>query len=206
MNNRRSLAILALVLLSILSTKAFSQRRRFEPRLNERCGFESPLTSLEDFDSRIQTVIVRGSTYIGTVTGRNGSARVDALELRDDTNNTKTNGVQITLREANRDDANQPGDETRSYIDAEEINRVIKAWDQVARTDDTVTKLNNFESRYRTKGDFEIVVFRQTPGGAVAASIAAGLCERVRLFISLDDLIKLRHMVSQAKQRLDELQ
>src|SRR6185436_16508150 len=101
MNNRRSLAILALVLLLISSTKAFSQRRRFEPRLNERCGFESPLTSLEDFDSRIQTVIVRGSTYIGTVAGRNCSARVDALELRDEGTNTKTNGVLITLREAN---------------------------------------------------------------------------------------------------------
>ena len=205
MNIRRSLVLSGIFLLLILSTTALGQRRRFQPRLDERCELESPLTTLEDFDSRIQTVIVRGSTHIMTLTARNGSARVDAIELRDEGRNTKTNGVVITLREANREDPNQPGNETRSYIDYEEIDRVIKAWDQIARTDDTITKLNNFESRYRTKGDFEIVVFRQTPGGTIAAAVSGGLCERNRILLSLDELIKLRHMVAQAKEKLDEL-
>lgn len=205
MNIRRSLLLFGIVLFSIFSSDALAQRRRLQPRLNERCELEEPLTTLEHFDSRMQTIIVRGSTHVLTMPGRNGTARVDAIEFRDEDNGTKANGVVITLRENNRDDPNQPGFETRSYIDYEEIDRVVKAWDQVARTDDTITKLNNFESRYRSKGDFEIVVFRQTPGGTVAAAVAGGLCERNRIFLSLDELIKLRHVVVQGKQRLDEM-
>src|SRR5204862_4103529 len=103
------------------------------------------------------------------------------------------------------DDPNTLGEPNRSYIDYDEIDSVIKSWDQVARTDDTITKLNNFESRYRTKGDCEIVVFRQTPGGAVAASISGGYCERARILLALDEIIKLRDIVAEAKQRRDEL-
>lgn len=203
MNIRRSLVICGIVLLCFVTNHA--QRRRFDIHLDQRCELDAPITALGEFDSRMQTIIVRGSTYVQTLTARNGSARVDALELRDETSHTSTNGVVITLKEANGEDNNQPGFETRSYIDYEEIDRVIKAWDQVARTDDTITKLNNFESRYRTRDDFEIVVFRQTPGGTIAAAVSGGRCERARIFLSLDELIKLRHMVAQAKQRLDEL-
>lgn len=203
MNIRRSLVISGIVLLCFVTN--YAQRRRFDIHLDQRCELDAPITALGEFDSRMQTIIVRGSTYVQTLTARNGSARVDALELRDETSRSSTNGVVITLKEANREDNNQPGFETRSYIDYEEIDRVIKAWDQVARTDDTITRLNNFESRYRTRDDFEIVVFRQTPGGTIAASVSGGLCDRARIFLSLDELIKLRHMVAQAKQRLDEL-
>jgi hypothetical protein len=209
MNIRRSLVLSGITLLCLFITGASAQGRRFQFRLDERCEVETSITHLENFDSRFQTVIVRGSTHVGTVTARNGTARVDAIELRDEGSNTKTNGVVITLREANREaNREEPAQqrlETRSYIDYEEIERVVKAWDQVARTDDTITKLNNFESRYRTRDDFEIVVFRQTPGGAIAAAVAGGLCERNRIFLSLDELIKLRHMVVQARERLDEL-
>ncbi|HXD34820.1 MAG TPA: hypothetical protein VN643_27115 [Pyrinomonadaceae bacterium] len=204
MNIRRSLLLSGIVLLWIFSDSSFAQRRRFENRLGSRCYVEAPITALEAFESRMQTIVVRGSTHVGTVTACNGSARVDSVEFRDESVNGKASGAVITLREAAQE-ANQPVDETRSYIDYEEIDRVVKAWDQVARTDDTITKLNNFESRYRTRDDFEIAVFRQTPGGTVAASVSGGVCERNIIFMSLDELIKLRHMVAQAKEKLDEM-
>src|SRR3954453_18456898 len=174
-----------------IATSAQVQRRAYVPRLDSRCDYGPPLTTLEDFDLRMQTVIVRGSTLVSTIAGRNGTITVDALEVRDESQGSRALGVVITLREVNRDDANKLGEANRSYIDYEEIDPVTRAWDQVVKTDDTIKKLNNFESRYRTKGDFEIVVFRQTPGGAVAASISGGYCERARIFLSLDDLIKL---------------
>ncbi len=97
-----------------------------------------------------------------------------------------------------------PAQESKSYVDYEEIDAVIKAWDRVARTDDTITKLNNFQSSYRTKGNLEIAVFRQTSGGAIAAAVSGG-CDQVRVFLSLDEFIKLRWMIVQAKARLDEI-
>lgn len=199
MNFRRSLVLSGLLLAATLCNPTFAQRRRYEGNLRQPCELEV-FTQLEEFQGRVQTIIVRGSTHLMTVTARNGTARVDAIELRDESNGSRATGVVIELR-----DSSHPDDEARSYIDYEEINRVIKAWDQVARTDDTITKLNNFESRYRTRGDLEIAVFRQTPGGSVAATLSGGICNRVRIFLSLDELIKLRHLVAQAKERLDEI-
>jgi hypothetical protein len=193
-----------LILLASMNGSASAQRPRYQPPLRQPCDFMEPLTKLEEFDARWETVIIRGSTHIMSVIGRNGSARVDAIELRDEGNGTRAMGVIVELRDTTRQDATHPAEESRSYIDYEDIDVVIKAWDRVARTDDTITKLNNFQSRYRTKGGMEIAVFRQTPGGAVAASVS-GSCDRVQIFLSLDELIKLRWMVVQAKARLDEI-
>jgi hypothetical protein len=201
MNCRPSLVFSAILLLFTLSLTSFAQRRRFDVEVRRNCEVDPPLTKLEDFNYRLQTVIVRGSTHVMTLTARSGFARVDAIELRDEGNADVARGVVITLRDTTRENS----EDARSYIDYEEIDRVIAAWDRVAKTDDTITKLNNFESRYRTKGDFEISVFRQVPGGAVAATVSAGLCERVRLALSIDELVKLRHMVAQGKERLDDL-
>ena len=203
--NFRRLAVLPALLIFTLSNPTLSQRPRYEPPFRRPCDFGEPLTRLEEFDARMQTVIVRGSTHVMTLTARNGSARVDAIELRDDSNGASASGVVVELKDTTRQEATRPADESRSYIDFEEIERVIKAWDRVARTDDTITKLNNFESRYRTKGDLEIAVFRQTPGGSIAATVSGGLCDRVRIYLSLDELVKLRHMILQAKERLDEI-
>ena len=203
--NFRRLAVLPALLIFTLSNPTLSQRPRYEPPFRRPCDFGEPLTRLEEFDARMQTVIVRGSTHVMTLTARNGSARVDAIELRDDSNGASASGVVVELKDTTRQDATRPADESRSYIDFEEIERVIKAWDRVARTDDTITKLYNFESRYRTKGDLEIAVFRQTPGGSIAATVSGGLCDRVRIYLSLDELVKLRHMILQAKERLDEI-
>lgn len=199
----RNLWTLTLVL--TISNSAVAQRPRSPAPLRQPCDWLEPHTKLEEFDSRLVTVIVRGSTHISTLMGRNGLARVDAVELRDEGNGTRATGVILELRDTSHQDATHPADEARSFIDYEEIDPLIKAWDRVARTDETITKLNNFESSYRTKGDVEIVVFRQTPGGAIAAAVSGGFCNRVRILLSLDELIKLRWMIVQAKDRLDEI-
>jgi hypothetical protein len=82
---------------------------------------------------------------------------------------------------------------------------VIRAIDQVARVDETVTKLHHFEARYRTRGDLEIAVFRQINGGSIAAMVSGGACEMITIPMSLEDLNRLRGMIVQAKARLDEI-
>lgn len=205
MNLRRLAVLSALIMISAGSAETWGQRRRAEVPSRRPCEVPGPLTKLEEFDWRVETVLVRGSTHVSTLAARGGSARVDAIELRDEGSGARAAGVVIELRDTSRADANTPAPETRSYIDFEDIDPVIRAWDRVAKTDDTITRLNNFESRYRTKGDFEIAVFRQTPGGTIAAVVSGGICDRVRLLLSLDELIRLRHMVVQAKERLDEI-
>ena len=49
------------------------------------------------------------------------------------------------------------------------------------------------------------MVFKQLAGGAVAAGIEVGFYDRVRLLMTIDDLTKLRWMIVQAKDKLDEI-
>jgi hypothetical protein len=70
--------------------------------------------------------------------------------------------------------------------------------------DETSTRLANFEAKYRTQGDLEIGVFRQTRSGT-AVRISTGICDHATTAMTLDDLAKVRALIEEAKARLDEL-
>jgi hypothetical protein len=199
MTAARSSFLLSLMLIVPLYGSALGQRRLPEPQLPSRCEPGEARTRLEEFEAKAQTVVIKGSTRVAILNISSGSARVEALELRDTGDSTRATGVAITLKDSTR----QSNAESRSYIDYEEIDPLIKGLDSVARSDETITKLTSFEARYRTRGDFEITVFRQTSGG-IAATLSSGTFDRVAISLSLDELGKLRWMILQAKVRLDE--
>jgi hypothetical protein len=194
------LVIPSLLLLSTtLCSSAAAQKRTYESRADRLCAFDEPRTSLEEFESRMDTVLVRGSANIGTFNPRSGTVHVDALEYRDTSHGARTTGIAIRLS-----DGSHPV-ESRSLIDYDQIDEVVKKIDQVAAADSTGTKLQHFEARFRTRGDLEIAVFRQTNGGAIAARVTGGACEVTTLQLTLEELSKLRWMIVQAKARLDEI-
>jgi hypothetical protein len=164
--------------------------------------FYEPRNKLEDFDGRMETVLIKGRHWTGTLRAQNGSARVEALEIRDSSNATRATGVIITVTST---EPNPPTGEIRSLVDYEELDPLIKAMDTVAKAEDSVTRLSHFEVHYRTRADFEVMVFKQLAGGAIAAGIEAGFYDRVRLLMTIDDLTKLRWMIVQAKDKLDEV-
>jgi hypothetical protein len=161
--------------------------------------FYEPRNKLEEIEGRIETILIKGRTYVATLRAQNGTARVEATEIRDSTNSNRVTGVVITIVA----DGGPPG-EIRALIDYDEIDPLVKAFDTIAKSDDSITKLTHFEARYRTKGDFEIMVFKQVSGG-VAAAVEGGFFDRSRLLMTLDDFTRLRWMIAQAKERLDEI-
>jgi hypothetical protein len=177
----------------------FAQRRweRIPPPRDPQ--FYVPRNKLEEFEGRMETILIKGRTYVATLRAQNGYARVEATEIRDSANSNRVTGVVITIVA----DGGPPG-EIRSLIDYEEIDPLIKAFDKIAKSDESITKLTHFEARYRTNGDFEIMVFKQVAGG-VAATVEGGFFDRSRLLMTLDDFVKLRWMIAQAKERLDEV-
>jgi hypothetical protein len=197
---RLSRSILFVPLIVAASLGAVCAQRRWErvppPRDPQ---FYVPRNKLEDFEGRMATILIKGRTYVATLRAQNGYARVEATEIRDTANSNRVTGVVITIVA----DGGPPG-EIRSLIDYEEIDPLIRAFDTIAKSDDSVTKLTHFEARYRTAGDFEILVFKQVAGG-VAASVEGGFFDRSRLLMTLDDFVKLRWMIAQAKERLDEV-
>jgi hypothetical protein len=198
MKLRHSL-LLAIWLIFVLLSAVEGQRRRERLPAPRDPQFYEPRNKLEDFEGRVQTLLIRGRHWIGTIRAQNGSARVEATEIRDSTSAEAASGVVITAMA----DGGPPG-EIRSLIDYDEIDPLIKAMDAAAKAGDNITRLSHFEVRYRTKGDFEIMVFKQLENNVVAAAIEGGFFDRSRLYLSIDDLVKLRWMIAQAKEQLDQ--
>ena len=197
MSSSRSLLLSALIIAASFGSVCAQRRwERLPPPRDPQ--FYEPRNKLEDFEGRIETILIKGRTYVATLKAQNGTARVEATEIRDTNNSSRVRGVVITIVA----DSGPPG-EIRALIDYEEIDALIRAFDTIAKSDESITKLTHFEARYRTKGDFEIMVFKQVTGG-VASAIEGGFFDRSRLWLTLDDFTKLRWMIAQAKERLDE--
>jgi len=200
MNGTRSLVLSTFVFAAFFGS-ASAQRRDRLP-LPRDPQFYTPRNKLEEFDARVDAILFKGQTWIGTLRALNGTARVEAIEIRDMHDSTRATGVVIVINPA-EPSATPP--EVRAMIDYQEIDPLVAAFDRIAKADDSVTRLGHFEARYRTHGDFEIIVFKEVAGGAIAAAVEGGFYDRKRLFMNLDDLVKLRWMVVQAKEKLDEI-
>ncbi len=197
MSLSRSLSLALLMIAT--SFGSVCAQRRFDQRLPapRDLQFYEPRNKLEELESQVETVLVKGQTYVGTLKLQGGSVRVEATEIRNAANSNRVTGVGITINP-------ELTVETRSLIDYEEIDRLIKALDLLVKADDSITKLTHFEIRYRTRGDFEVMTIKQINGSVVVA-IEGGFFERTRLFLTPDELTKLRWLIAQAKEKLDEI-
>ena len=159
------------------------------------CQPLEPRTNLERLEERYSAVILKGITRIETTDVKR--LDVEAVELRElgkpPNSVMAAKGIAIVYQEQNR-----------ALIDYEEIDPLLNAIDALSRVDETATKLASFQARYRTQGDLEITVFRQTRSGT-AVKVEIGICNPATVFMTLDDLAKLRAMIKEAKTRLDEL-
>lgn len=198
---RRVVLLSALVFLCFSS--AFAQRPGPQFWRNGDCEPFEPRTNLEMMDRLTGSVVIKGFTRITTVEIR--GMRVDAVEMRQLGGNFRYKGVVLSMREAQPvGDNRQRTEESRAFIDYDEIDPLLNAIDVMSRVDETASKLVGFEARYRTKGDLELAVFRQTRSGN-AVLMTTGICDRVTGTLSLDDFAKVKAMIQEAKGRLDEI-
>ncbi|HEY5885754.1 MAG TPA: hypothetical protein VIT88_13770 [Pyrinomonadaceae bacterium] len=195
------LLIFVFLALIISSSTTVAQRPGPQFRRPLACEPFEPRTKLEAIEGGYERVLLKGFSQIATIRVRGAEIRIDAVELRENTSNTRVMGVTIAMREADRERIN----ENRALIDYEEIEPLLRALDSSAKVNETVTKLAGFEARYRTRGDFEVVVFRQGRTSGTAASVSTGICDRVTGLLTLDELEVLRAHIVEAKARLDEL-
>ena len=170
------------------------------PQFWRKVGCEpfEPRTRLERLDSLYGAVIVKGFTRITTVDVR--GVRIDAVEMRNMGSTTgRVKGIVVVLREGGE----RPND-NRAFVDYDEIEPLLNAIDTISRVDESATKLVGFEAKYKTLGDLEIGVFRQTRSGT-AVIMSTGICDRATQTLTLDDLAKVKAEIQEAKMRLDEI-
>ena len=189
--------ILFSTLMLVCAGTAMAQRPGPEFWRRVSCEPLEPRTKLEALEDRHSTVVIKGFTRITTV--EVPGMRIDAVEIREMGNVSRAKGIVVVLREGGE----RPRQD-RAFVDYEEIDPLLHAIDAISRVDETTTKLAGFEAKYRTLGDLEIAVFRQTRSGT-AVIVTTGICEQARGTLSLDDLAKMKAMIQEAKARLDDL-
>jgi hypothetical protein len=192
------LPMLAAMFIMAAAVSVLSQERwqRLPPVRDAQ--FYAPRNKLEEFESRTSTLLIKGRTWVATLRAAGAATRVEATDIRDAGTGLRAAGVTIVIT------GPAAGVEVRCLIDYDEIDSLVRAFDAMEKSDDSVTKLSNFEAHYRTRGDFEIIVFKQLTGG-IAAAIEGGFFERSRVLLTLEEFTRLRWMIVQAKERLDEI-
>src|SRR6476661_3811379 len=193
------ITIFVLLGLMLLCSSAFAQRPGPQFRRPLACEPLEPRTKLEAIEWKYERVLVKGFSQIATFIARDVEVRIDAVELKEAATATRAIGLVIALRET----GDNPH-ENRSFVDYEEIDRLLQGLTAIGRVNESVTKLAGFEARYRTPGDLEIIVFRQSRSG-IAASLTSGICDRVTAPLTLDEVDRLKAYLVEAKTRLDEI-
>jgi len=165
------------------------------------CEPVEPRTKLEAIESGYEKVLIKGFTQIANINVRGADIRIDAVEIKEArVGGERALGIVIVLRE--------PGEsprESRAFVDYEEIDGLLRAMGAITGVNESVTKLVGFEARYRTLGDLEISVFRQSRVSGTAASLSSGVCDRVNALLTIDEMERLRAHIVEAKTRLDEI-
>src|SRR5438445_11007409 len=74
-------------------------QRRWDQRLPppRDLQFYEPRNRLEELESLVETVLIKGRTYVGTLRVQSGSARVEATEIRDSRSSSRATGDVITF-------------------------------------------------------------------------------------------------------------
>ena len=196
LNRALSFVFLALV---VFCGSVFAQRPGPQFRRPLACEPVEPRTKLEAIEWQYERVLVKGFSQIATFMARDVEVRVDAVELKDTASATRAIGLVIALKETGEN-----AHENRAFVDYEEIPRLLQGMTTIGAVNESVSKLASFEARYRTLGDLELIVFRQSRSG-IAASVTAGICDRVTAPLTLDDLDRLKAHIVEAKTRLDEI-
>jgi hypothetical protein len=197
MNSARYFAVVSLFLFT-LATSAMAQERWQRLPVTRDVQFYAARNKLEEFESRQSVLLVKGRHWVATLRTGGGNARVEATEIRDRSNASRATGVTVTIVTGN------PQNEVRCLIDYDELESLLAAFDVMAKADDTSTKLSHFEAHYRTRADLEIIVFKQLTGG-IAAAVEGGFIDRSRVLLTLEEFTRLRWMIAQAKEKLDEI-
>src|SRR5213082_1239737 len=110
-----SLSLVFSILIIVMSGCSINAQRRWQrlppPRDPQ---FYEPRNKLEDFDGRMETLLIKGHTWVGTLRLQNGSVRVEAIEIRDARDSSRATGVIITIVPS---ETTAPIEEIRSLID-----------------------------------------------------------------------------------------
>jgi hypothetical protein len=185
----RCLASFVLALVALFPLDTFAQAPDAQ---------RTPKTKLESFEAQEGFVIVQGFSRIAELHGTfGGTVTVSAMEFTNATTGRRESGITIDVKEAGRLERS-----SRSFIDYDEIAALLKGIDYIGKVDRSVTRLENFQADYRTKGDLRVSTFN-TGAGVIMFAVSSGRIGALSVHLKFADLAIFRNYLSSAKDRLD---
>jgi hypothetical protein len=165
-----------------------------------------PATKMDAMLASHGSLIVRGYTDVGSIQSDDGSGfAVAAVELSDVTRGMKEYGLTVGVKRPGRSVV-----AAQVYVDADELDALSAAMDQLTRLDSTATQLAAYEGRFKTKGDLEVANFADANGArmvsvrGVQVLPETGQLVYATAYFPLARFADVKQLVAAGKQTLDK--
>jgi hypothetical protein len=163
-----------------------------------------PATKLEAFVAEAGRLTTVGTETLGRIGGGFASEPVVVAvrEIRSQSG--------IVIRGMVVDVTESQYRSTRSFVDADEIDELVRGMDALLDLRANPTPLARFEISYTTKGELELTAYNDpsiktqtAPSGEIRFAVEAGrVVTATRVGIAANDFRKLRDLVAAANERL----
>ena len=184
--------IIALAITTLLISTAYAA--------NLKDSVPEAKTKLEQFSAKTGVVLIRGFHKIGSAQGLySTSVNIQAKEFTNVTDGTKQYGITI---EAFKENGEYDKEHT-SFIDYDEIDSLVKGINYITKIKPDVTKLEDFQADYKTKGDLKISTF--SSGTKIMSAVTSGNIGGVASYFNIEDLAKVKDLILKAKAKIEEV-
>jgi len=157
-----------------------------------------PATKLEAFETNTDTVIIKGTSPIGSVPAHGGEVGVRCREITDAGTGRRLSGIIVDLTFGG-----ELGD--TMLIDYDELGSLLDGLEYLGSLDLSVTPLTGFDAVYTTKGGFRAAAFGSRRTGNIEFSVRSVRVRAASLVLTRDQLGQVRSLVQQGKDKLDSL-
>lgn len=188
---RKFLVVMILALgWSLLTTASLAQTTSPCP-----VGSKTKLESMEDAPG---TIVIKGSTQIGTLAAKGGTLVVRSREVTDLSIGQQEFGLAIGITQGER-----PRDTT--LIDYDEMDSFLQAIDYLGKVDWSVTALSNFDAGYITKGWLRVAALGNRRENTIEFELQSCHVTPATVLLTRSQFAELRRMIEQAKTSLDAI-
>ncbi|HYP53806.1 MAG TPA: hypothetical protein VEQ42_09725 [Pyrinomonadaceae bacterium] len=159
-----------------------------------------PVVAVEEFSTKLEamlsetgTVIVKGHTRVGSMTGSRGTTYFTAWEVLDARSGRREQGISIDIGEPDRPELDERPDGERAFIDYDEIGPLLKGLEYLSKLSPQVTKLSRYEAQYQTRGGLRLMAFHTSNNFVTAISTGGG--RRARFILRPTGLAEFRTLI-----------
>ncbi len=157
-----------------------------------------PTTKLEAFETNLNTVIIKATADVGSISANAGLVSVKCKEMTDAGSGRREQGIAIELT---------PGGQLRDVrlVDYEEITPLLEAIDYLNKMDWSVTSLTSFDAVYTTKSGLRLAAFSSRRSGVIEFAVRDAARSGPPILLSRDQVAQFQNLIEQAKTKLDSL-